>query len=311
MKVTLADGKVVDLDDQGKVSLKVNGEWKEVPLSEVARMASEAGGAQSRFQQAAEREKEAEERVRKAQEEARTANRFLELGRKQEALTQLEFAEYQQLSGITDQNEISTNWAAYQARIAELTGVDPAGAAGASGGNTPGVQQLQQQISSLQQQLQQAQQQGQQVFQYATTQAMRDVQADVMRTLDTDPELAKLKPEQKRVLAEDMQVAVASRLRSTGGKYGPDALAAGLTTVKARAKDLGILTDPKVEAEQGVRQVAASFGLPESEAATVRNATQTGAPVKRVSVTDPNYEQNLTQRAVQTALQEVTTPAKE
>ncbi len=121
MKIKNNAGEFVEVDDSAMVTMIVDGEEKEVPLSQVVSDAQKAAGADKKFQEAANRTKKYSEYETQAQ-------KFQRLQDLRDALTSGEggredFVEFAELMG-NDPKEAGKQWDAMNAQAEEHAVVD-------------------------------------------------------------------------------------------------------------------------------------------------------------------------------------------
>ncbi len=294
MEILGADGQKLNVDDNGKVTLKIDGVEKQFTVTELMTLASKAGGADAKFQEASAIRGEAQKQLR-LNELNKTAetndDAFRELGRLKgvdsatvEARLQ-EYREYQreQSAGTGDEEEEEEEEEAPKKKRAEV----------------PVVAKMSDEDKGKLDQ----------TNQWAMEQAKEKALGEMRKTIDNDPVLGKLSSGQKEHLLDNvMSGAVIGRLQQ-GQAFGPTTLAAALQDTKAAAGKLGILPDAtrKIESQAVMLEKAGiNLGPADSPLST---AVQTGKVPVREPMSSVNYEDNLLARTLLNQEQQAETKA--
>jgi len=129
--------------------------------------------------------------------------------------------------------------------------------------------------------------------------------SEFRNAVDKDPQLGKLKDEQKDLLVSRMmRPTVESSLRQ-GSQYGPDVIRAALEDTRKEAEKFGILPGEKEEIDKRLGFAEqAGVNLGPSDQSALATAVRKGEVPDRVPASDPSYEDNFVMRGLMQADQE-------
>lgn len=251
--------------------ITVAGEKKQVTMAELTKMAEKSGGADKRFQEAAEA-RELADLLKRAESDV---GAFIELNKK---LGRSE-EEIQTYLGMIEEGSGST------------PKPNPKPSTGGNGGEVVEAKLTPAQEKMLGE-----------AHNAAVKQARIEAEENLKNVLDSDPVLGveQVKDKNTRealfgMFLRDVQVRLVG-----GAKLSPETTTQSLQSLRETAKSLGILGrgpdgQPKETAEQKLTRLNIGLG-PATK--PVLDAVKAGKPIERKSITDPDYGDNLVMRTL-------------
>jgi len=296
--------QTIDIPDDAKLvgGLTISGKTQERSAKDLVASATKSDGADARFQEASDLSKEAEQ-----------GRRTMELLKLNRAMTQEEFVEYAQITGIPDA-DIAERWGIYQDMTTDnQDDQDTAGTTGADGSKDvadgsdeeKGTMADNKEVTALKEELAGLKEQLSTHHEFLSERAEQGITSDIKNALDKHPQLGKLPEEAKSVLVNQVRMSAASLVRDTNAKYGPSIVDKAVTSVAADVGKLGVLSTGDEKAKEFQRELTdAGIGLGPSTASGVSNAYEVDKPIARVPVTDPNWKENVIARGMQDHIQD-------